>query len=203
MTEIPKINKTIEIKGMHCRSCEIVVEEELLKIPGVSKVNVSEKEGKAKVTSTREISNKEIEGAVKAAGYELGKNEQKLVSRNISDYEDLLKGGLILVILYFVAQNFGIFDLSFTRSADYTRLPVVFLIGLTAGLSTCMALVGGLVLAISAKFTEQNKHLSAVNKFKPHIWFNLGRIVVFFILGGILGFISKFSPDSTLIPYRI
>lgn len=36
---------------------------------------------------------------------------------------------------------------------------VAFLVGLTAGVSSCMALIGGLVLAVSAKWNEE--HLKA------------------------------------------
>lgn len=36
---------TVHIKGMHCRSCEILIEDELLKISGVTEVKVNEKKG--------------------------------------------------------------------------------------------------------------------------------------------------------------
>ena len=39
--------KIIPIKGMHCRSCEILVEDELSKIPGVTGVEVNQKKGEA------------------------------------------------------------------------------------------------------------------------------------------------------------
>jgi len=40
-----------------------------------------------------------------------------------------------------------------------------------------MALVSGLVLAVSAKINQQKQNLTAWQKFYPHIFFNLGRVV--------------------------
>ena len=57
-----------------------------------------------------------------------------------------------------MAKTLGIFNLSSTISGSYSSLPIVFLIGVTAGVSTCMAMVGGLVLGASARFSAQNPH---------------------------------------------
>lgn len=173
---------------MHCRSCEILIEEALMKISGVTKVNVSENNGTAEIFCDRDIPENEYAEAVKSAGYSLGTKKKPLFSKHPQDYVDIVKSAVILFILYVIASKLGIFGLSFTKSADYSSLPVVFLIGLTAGLSTCMALVGGLVLAVSSKF--------APGKFKPHIFFNLGRAVLFSFFGaglGLLGSVFQFS----------
>ncbi len=74
---------------------------------------------------------------------------------------------------------------------------VVFLLGLTAGISTCMALIGGLVLGLSTRFAEKHPHLSGKNKFIPHLYFNSGRISFFFIFGmilGLFGMVIKITP---------
>lgn len=64
---------------------------------------------------------------------------------------------------------------------------MALLVGLTAGFSTCMALVGGIVLGISAKWNESRTHLSKWDRFAPHLAFNAGRILGFGMLGGLLG----------------
>jgi sulfite exporter TauE/SafE len=68
---------------------------------------------------------------------------------------------------------------------------VVLIVGLTAGISTCMALVGGLVLGISARFSEKHPEASPAQKFRPHIFFIIGRIISYFILGGVIGLLGK------------
>ena len=69
--------KTIPIKGMHCRSCEILIEDELMKIKGVQKVMVSEKRGVAEIYYKGHLEQDRIQQAVCSAGYTIGKNEQK------------------------------------------------------------------------------------------------------------------------------
>ena len=71
------------------------------------------------------------------------------------------------------------------------NLTVVFLLGITAGLSTCMTLIGGLVLGISTKYAESHPSVSKLKKFIPHLYFNLGRIFFFTIFGFILGFLGS------------
>jgi copper chaperone CopZ len=43
-------NEKIHLKGMHCRSCEILIEEELKKIKGVNEVSVSHTNGTADIS---------------------------------------------------------------------------------------------------------------------------------------------------------
>lgn len=192
------LKKTIPIKGMHCRSCEILVEDELLKIPGVKKAQVSEKKGQAILYCKNEIQDKKIERAIIEAGYSIGTNEKKpFFSKNLADYIDVIICGIILIIVYVVTNELGILKLFSLKSNNYASLPVVFLVGLTAGLSTCMALVGGLVLATSARFSEKHPTATPVEKFKPHLFFNLGRVISFFVLGGVIGLVGSFFQLSS------
>jgi len=55
-----------------------------------------------------------------------------------------------------------------------------------------MAVVGGLLLSMSATFAKEG------DKIKPQIMFHVGRIAAFFFLGGIIGAIgSVFTPNTT------
>ena len=71
-------------------------------------------------------------------------------------------------------------------------LPAFFLFGILAGLSTCAALVGGLVLSMSKQWNEvyADKN-TAIQKATPHLMFNAGRLVFYALLGGILGLIGS------------
>ena len=66
-------------------------------------------------------------------------------------------------------------------TADEVGYGTAFVIGLVASVSTCMAVVGGLTLSISANFAKEG------DKTKPQIYFHLGRLISFFILGGVIG----------------
>ena len=194
---------TVPIVGMHCRSCEVLIEEKLKEIPGVVGISVNYRKGVAGITfGSRTPNREEVERAVREAGYTIGvAGKEPFFSRNISDYQDLGIAALVLVALFVAARNFGLTNFSFVPSASSeATVAVVFLVGLTAGLSTCMALVGGLVLGVSARYAEKHPEATVMQKFRPHLFFHLGRIVSYALLGGLLGvFGSSFRISGTLL----
>ncbi|OGH11786.1 MAG: hypothetical protein A2857_04830 [Candidatus Levybacteria bacterium RIFCSPHIGHO2_01_FULL_36_15] len=190
---------TVHIKGMHCRSCEILIEDELLKIPGVDKCVVSHTKGTADIYHNNGLDKDKVSQAIGEVGYAVGKEEKPLFSKNPHDYFDLLAAAGILFFVYLLADNLGLFSLVKGTSNNFASLPVVLLIGLTAGFSTCMALVGGLVLGASAKFAEKHPSATSLQKFKPHVFFNIGRIASYFFFGGMIGFAGSFFSLSPTI----
>ncbi|HEX7586567.1 MAG TPA: sulfite exporter TauE/SafE family protein [Patescibacteria group bacterium] len=180
---------TVPISGMHCRSCELLIEDKLSEVPNVQRIGMNYKKGTADIHYESKRPNMhDIENAVREAGYKMGEQGSKpLISRNPEDYKDLGIALLILAGIYIILKNFGITSISVGSGANGSSLPVVFLVGLTAGLSTCMALVGGLILGISARHSELHPEATAMQKFRPHLFFNLGRIGGYALLGGMLG----------------
>lgn len=178
---------------MHCKSCEILIEDELKKIEGVEKVEISHRTGEATIHyAGNHPQHSDIAKAVKEAGYELGKTGNlPFLSTRKADYTELAFAGIVVALLYFILNDLGLFDMAFAKANDFSNLPVVLLVGLTAGVSTCMALVGGLVLGVSTKFAQNRPFATAQEKFIPHVFFNLGRILSFFVLGGIMGLVGS------------
>ena len=86
-------------------------------------------------------------------------------------------------------QKIGLIDLVDANSVTYGT---AFTIGVIASLSTCMAVVGGLVLSMSATFAKEG------DRARPQIMFHAARIVAFFILGGVIGALgSAFTLSGT------
>ena len=187
---------TIPVKGMHCRSCEILVENNLKKITGVSRAEVNYKTGKADIFYNNNLpASDSIKKSIKNAGYDIGyKEKASWFSKDKSDYINLLKGAGILFIVYSIAKWLGLF--SFGINTDSTNILIVLVVGLVAGISTCMALVGGLVLGLSARHAEKHPEISARQKFVPHLYFNLGRIIGFGVLGGVIGMLGSIVRPS-------
>lgn len=176
------------VDGMHCAACEILVERKLSKHENVSNVKAS--------LNTQTVS-LEVEGSdinlddlritlgdyIKEHGYEL--LHTKPVNSKINKKEILI-GFLIASLfagLFITLQKLGIVNL---LSADSITLPFVFFIGVIASLSTCMAVVGGLVLSLSSTYAKSNQ-----NKSGPIITFHISRILGFFILGGLVGLLGS------------
>ncbi len=180
----------VPIRGMHCKSCEISIEENLKQIAAIKKCDVSHVSGQAKIwyDGDKPLLN-QISKAVEQAGYTVGQDDKKhWFSRNPRDYFYLINAGAIVLILFIAAQLFGLGDLAANLNQKSLGLAVV--IGLVAGVSSCMALIGGLVLALSARHSELHPEASRMEKFRPHLFFNLGRIIGFAFLGGLIGILG-------------
>lgn len=181
-----------KVKGMHCRSCEIILEDEIGKIPGVQTVKASLKNNSVEVTSNGDVATK-VKRAIRVTGYKLttDSSENEGVA-NKNRWPDLLISALLVSVLVYFFRSINISNLLNPASFASSNLAAIFTIGLTAGVSSCMALVGGLVLGISTRFAEKHPTSTAFQKFRPHLFFNLGRLLSFFILGGLLGEAGSF-----------
>jgi sulfite exporter TauE/SafE/copper chaperone CopZ len=190
---------SIPIKGMHCKACTIVVADELEKIPGVTKAKANLNTNSAVITYTHRPSEVALENAIKAAGYTIGTENKPFFSHDKTVYQQLLLSLPVVIIVLFVLQDVGVTGLNLNNLSGSSAL-LALAVGLTAGFSTCMAMVGGLVLGISARYAEKHPMAITSQKFRPHLFFNAGRIAAFFALGGLLGlFGSVISLNSSVI----
>lgn len=184
--------KTIyKIKGMHCRSCEVLIENEVRKIPGVKVAHASMKRGELLVASENDVA-PAVMRAVRNAGYEIGENNLGLFNKSKKNHLELLQALLIIIVLAIIFRNVELGNILSPASFTSSSLAAIFTIGLTAGVSSCMALVGGLVLGIATRHAEKHPNASVFQKFRPHLFFNLGRVISFFLLGGVIGEIGSF-----------
>lgn len=187
----PKASIVLPIRGMTCRSCELLLEESIGGVPGVAHVSVHRTSGAATITvGGQPVEEDAIERAVEAAGYSVGHEHVPWFSRDIAVYFHLVAGVAILALVALVFLMSGTSLPSFGAGSSLS-FSVALLVGLTAGFSTCMALIGGLVLAVSARFAQERRDLTRWQIFQPHLAFNLGRIVGFALLGGLLGTVGS------------
>ncbi len=185
---------------MHCRSCELLLEESLGKIQGVCHVKANQKRGLITLTCGDDLpSEREVSRAIETAGYSVGQTGPlPWITDNMHDWRLVIFGAAILVILYFVLRSTGL--LNFAIGDQSMTVSFAIILGLIAGVSTCMAIVGGLILGISARHAERHPEATAWQKFRPHLFFNLGRVAGYAALGGLLGAIgSALSPSGTVL----
>ncbi len=183
------------VDGMHCAACELVVEKKLSKHEKIKLVKAEL--ASQKVVIHIEGSNAKIEDLnvlLVGSGYTLQLN--RVTASNIN-YTELGKAFLIslgFVGIFIFLQKLGIVNLV---RANQVTLPFVFLVGVVASLSTCMAVVGGLVLSLSSSYVKSDRNGSI-----PLVRFHLSRLIGFFILGGLIGVLgSAFSltPVTTFL----
>jgi uncharacterized protein len=194
---------TVPITGMTCAACERRVGTSLLALPGVTDVQVSSARGTATLTADVLPGRERIDAAIRSAGYTPG------AARWFSPEADVWKTFLVSVLaiawIAWVLTQSGIVDFTSTLADPSTGgLAVVLLLGLTAGVSTCMAMVGGLVLGFSAahaaKLAAAGTALPGfARRMRPGLVFNVGRIVGFGLLGALLGTVGA----TMSVPTRI
>ncbi len=177
---------TFHVHGMHCNSCVLLTENELNELPTVSKARASLKNLNVEVTGDfgdrepEDIAN-DLSEVLKSHGYVLSL-EKQTHSVKWSDFKIAAPIALGFAVLFVTLQKMGIVNLVSGGDVTYGT---AFVIGIIASLSTCMAVVGGLVLSMSATFAKEG------DKIKPQIMFHTGRIVSFFVLGGVIGAIGS------------
>src|SRR3989344_566380 len=59
----------LKIHGMHCASCEVLIERKFKKVSGVEKVQVSHHDGKAELICSADPNIHELDSIVKGDGY--------------------------------------------------------------------------------------------------------------------------------------
>ncbi len=168
--------------GMHCSACTLLIESELGDLPGVTGVSASLATRRVEVTGdfgSREPARiaQDLSVVLKPHGYALSLEEGERVVV-WSEFAIALPSAAAFVAFFIILQKLGIVNLVTTSSVSYGT---AFIIGLIASVSTCMAVVGGLVLSMSATFAKEG------NGMRPQILFHSGRLVSFFILGGVIG----------------
>jgi sulfite exporter TauE/SafE/copper chaperone CopZ len=188
------IATTVPVAGMTCRSCEVRIERQVGRLPGVERVSASSTHGRVEIESSAPIPQAAIAAAIQKAGYEIGTTPW--LERDPSVWITAAAGVALIAGLALVAQATGIAELA-NRTGDLAQggLLVAMLLGLAAGVSTCMALVGGLVLALSASYQARRARAGLPEQgraaqMRPALVFMGGRIVGYAAFGALLGAIG-------------
>jgi sulfite exporter TauE/SafE/copper chaperone CopZ len=190
------------IAGMHCANCAVLIERKFAEVAGVQKVRVDHVSGKAELVLSAPLDLDRLQQAVRNDGYTVllwqdfaRARAHKNTGR---DYAEIGAAFLIVIGALLLINQFGL--LPNMAISDNIGFGVAFLFGLVASVSTCMAVTGGLLVAVAAKYNEAFAELTAVQRLKPHLYFNIGRILGYTVLGaaiGALGSALMLSPQMT------
>lgn len=192
--------RVINVEWMHCNACKILIEKAIINIKNVSEVKANVRKWTVEIFYDKKEPNfKEVEKAIKESWYQVCdyKIEKTWFTNNKTDYLIFFVSLIWFLILYFSIKEFWRISSDFSTEKWELSFGFAALIWLIAWFSSCMAIVWWLVLAISSKWNNENEDTKFVNKFIPHVWFNLWRIVWFWILWWILWllwWILKLSP---------
>ena len=178
--------KTFYISGMHCNACILLTESEVEELPHITKVKSNLHNHTIEVSGdfgerTQEEIAQELTDVLYKHGYSVFV-EKQIKPKNWSDFKIAIPIAIAFAILFLLLQKLGLVNLVGGGKVTYGT---AFVIGIIASLSTCMAVVGGLVLSMSATFAKEG------DRVKPQLLFHGGRIASFFIFGGVIGAIGS------------
>ena len=185
------------VSGMHCNACILMTESELTDLPHVTHAKSS------LTTHTVEVSGdfgdkspaaiaEELTRTLIKRGYALSV-EKPPRKKNWGEFALAAPIAAVFLLGFAALQKAGLVNLVSGGDVTYGT---AFVIGIIASLSTCMAMVGGLLLAMSATFAKTG------DRVRPQMLFHAGRVVSFFVLGGVigaLGSVFRMSAFATLL----
>ncbi len=181
------------IKGMHCKSCALFIQQELSDLSYVTRAIVDVSKSTVEVTGDFEgVPQEELAKDFSAMFIDRGYSfftEKKQEAKNWSDFKVAIPVALAFVVIFLLLQKTGLVSAVDSSNINFST---AFVLGLVASISSCAAVVGGLVLSMSATFAKEG------DKIKPQLFFHFGRMISFFVFGGVIGVIgSAFTLSST------
>lgn len=185
--------QTFHIKGMHCNACILLTESEVQDLPHISYVKSDLQHHTIEVGGdfgdrTRDEIAQELTDVLKKHSYTVSV-EKQMTEKKWADFKVAIPIAVGFGVLFVLLQKMGLVNLIHAGTVSYGT---AFLVGVIASLSTCMAVVGGLVLSMSATFAKEG------DKVRPQILFHIGRLVSFFVLGGVVGALgAAFTLNAT------
>ena len=141
---------TFHVSGTHCASCKILLEDILGEQSFVKHVEVNLKRETVAIETNGETNSEKtpeelaeiLTSKVKSNGYTLSV-EKITPDRGLASIWQALPIGLAFLVLFFILQKSGILNFGI---GGQTTVATSFIIGLVASVSSCLAIVGGLVL---------------------------------------------------------
>ncbi len=176
---------TFHVSGTHCASCKILIEDVLNEQDFIKKSKVDLRKEIVEIETESDQNAEEIavilNSKIKQNGYTL--SVEKKIQQEDNVIWKAIPIGLLVLGLFFLLQKSGILNLGLGGETTPTTS---FIIGLIASVSSCLAIVGGLVLSLSAKISEDD-----VSDTKTFLLFHISRLISFAVLGGMLGLIGN------------
>ncbi|MCG3772404.1 MAG: hypothetical protein JW384_03616 [Nitrosomonadaceae bacterium] len=178
--------KTFYVEGIHCAACEFYLEETLGAVDGVQRVKADLAKSTVIVEGDLDMQGEALASKFTALvadrGYTL-KTEATAAQKSHREFIIALPVAVLLIVGFVLLQDVGFVNLVTTDSVSYGTAA---LIGAIASVSTCLAIVGGLVLSLGASTAK------AHGKWQSQAMFHVGRLAGFFLLGGLIGMLGKF-----------
>ncbi len=196
------IRRVLHIDGMTCTGCETRIENTLKKLEGIEEVKAIFNSANVYVTYDSKIIRLEgIIEAIEKLNYRVINNPlnnssfdspvQKGSEKGSEDGKNIgqLIGAVIIIFALYIIINNTI-GFNFIPKVDQSMgYGILFVIGLMTSLH-CIAMCGGINLSVCVQYNSGVSNSSSAtkaSKLKPSLLYNLGRVIAYTVVGGIVG----------------
>lgn len=166
------VKKVYKVWGMHCKSCEILIEETLEELVGAKKAEVNLVKNELVIESKKEITSEKLNKLFKKNGYSFSETTLPSKEAGLTNKWWWLPTVIIAGLFLILSQ----LDLGgFLKINNQSSWMAIFVFGIIAGFSSCGALLSGIIVTYS----------------KERWQILLGRMIAYVIVGGLLGWLGQ------------
>ncbi|MBD3354915.1 hypothetical protein GF361_02935 [Candidatus Woesearchaeota archaeon] len=193
------ITKKFKAKGMHCTSCETLIERAAEKIEGVDLIRADYPSETVEVTFDENKTNiEEIFKTIEEKGYECSligdtpkdQNNYTIDKSSLKKFFGIAFGIIGLLVAGYFFLRFGD-SIPIPEISANMGYGLLFLVGLLTGFH-CVSMCGGFVVSYTAKDREAGR-----TPHKSHMMYGIGKLISYTVIGasfGLLGSIIAFTP---------
>ena len=177
--------QSLYVKDMVCNSCEKIIEEDVKKLDGIKNVKAIFKTSVVTINyDSDKCSYSDIKRIITECGYTVMPH-----SNSNNNSSEFIRNAILIIGLVFVMTKLtslsNYFDISSILNSNATYF-IIFIVGLLSSLH-CVGMCGGIMLSQSL----------STNNVKAPLLYNLGRVISYTVIGGIIGTIGSVLSVST------
>ena len=188
-----QVKTKLTVKGMFCTSCSSRIEKALEKLEGVTNVSASYNSGTVVVSHDARIAcTDDIIRTIEQLGY-TAQTQQSSITVGHEENKESGRNKAAAIVLGIAIIAFAVFFM-FNNTLGLNFLPeinasmgfgLLFVVGLLTSVH-CISMCGGINLSqCIAHQTDAPQTLKT--KMRPSLLYNLGRVISYTIIGGIVG----------------
>lgn len=190
------ITTTLYVDNMTCVNCENTIERALDGRAGIGSVKASYSAGTVIVTyDPNEIDLDEIEEVIEEHDYHVQRQKITKSEKNAerkpaksNNLTNIAGVGIIIFSLYIIFKRLGLTNIfySFPIAKEGMGYGMLFIIGLLTSIH-CVAMCGGITLSQCVPKDSGGAPLNKLATVRPSLLYNLGRVISYTVIGGIIG----------------
>ncbi len=190
------ITTTLYVDNMTCVNCENIIERAISGRAGVKSVKASYSAGTVLISYDADVIELEkIEKAIEEHDYHVKRQKTAINEKNkegkadwTNNITNIAGAAIIIFSLYIILKHLGLLNIfySFPLAKEGMGYGMLFLIGLLTSIH-CVAMCGGITLSQCVPKPAANASLNKFATVSPSLLYNLGRVISYTVIGGIIG----------------